>query len=370
MKSENRRSSAALIGIGLWSLAFIAFLRFIPPASTAGTDPEADQAVLRMSRAIDALRECRATAGIPIDPLSDINRTGLIGVENSSITTSLGKLEGKRTTANPQFARAVVGMFREAGLRRGDTVAVGASSSFPGLILATLAAAESLGLKPLVVSSLGASNWGANDPAWTWIETAGCLRDKGVIKAYPIAFSMGGDGDAGRDMPEEGRGLLRRKIEATGRPFIREADLVSTVAARMEAFEKAAGGAPIKVFVNVGGSFADMGTDGEILKLRPGFNPASDVFIPPVERRGLIQEMARRGIPVIHLLFVKGLCDRYGLPWDPVPLPGSDENPRASVPRLIEIIACVVYIVGMIFGLALIVHRNRLLFPFTSRKPV
>jgi len=24
---------------------------------------------------------------------------------------------------------------------------------------------------------------------------------------------------------------------------------------------------------------------------------------------------------VIHLLYVKGLCDRFGLPWDPAPLP-------------------------------------------------
>jgi len=130
----------------------------------------------------------------------------------------------------------------------------------------------------------------------------------------------------------------------------------------MSVFEKAAGGAPLKAFVNVGGSFADMGTDGEILKLRPGFNPASDVFIPPVERRGMIQEMARRGIPVIHLLFVKGLCDRYGLPWDPVPLPVPDGNGNAAASepfRPVEIIAYAVYLAGMIFGLVRIVRFNR-----------
>jgi hypothetical protein len=31
--------------------------------------------------------------------------------------------------------------------------------------------------------------------------------------------------------------------------------------------------------------------------------------------------MASRQIPVIHLLYIKGLVDRYGLSWDPVPLP-------------------------------------------------
>lgn len=357
MKTGNRRPPAALIGIGLWSLAFGVFLHLVSAAGKSGEDPEADQAVFRMARAIEALRECRAASSLPIDPLSDLNRTGLVGVGHSPITTSLGRLEGKRTAANPQFAGAVVRMFREAGVRRGDTVAVGASSSFPGLIVATLAAAEALDLRPLVISSLGASNWGANDPAWTWIEMAECLRREGLPGIRPAAYSLGGEGDAGRDLGEDGRELLRKKIEATGTPFIREPDLVSTVAARMAAFEKAAGGAPLRVFVNVGGSFADMGTDGEVLKLRPGFNPASDVFIPPVERRGLIQEMARRGIPVIHLLFVKGLCDRYGLPWDPVPLPELDAPARGPL-RLSEKIALFVYLAGMIFGLARIVRLS------------
>lgn len=191
---------------------------------------------------------------------------------------------------------------------------------------------------------------------------SGCLRQNGLLDVRPVALSVGGDGDAGRDMKEEGREILRQKIEGTGLPFIREPDLASNVAARMDVLDKSAGGAPIKVFVNVGGSFADMGTDGEILKLRPGFNPASDVFIPPVERRGLIQEMARRGIPVIHLLFVKGLCDRYGLPWDPVPLPGSDPKDRVSEPGSIRPFALIVfaaYLAGMIFGLTLIVRLNR-----------
>lgn len=132
MKPGNRRAAMALAGLGLWSLALGVFLHFVPPSTPRGADPEADRAVLLMTRAIEAFRECREVSGPPLDPTFDVNRTGLIGIENSPITTSLGKLEGKRTTANPQFAGAVAGMFREAGVRRGDTVAVGASSSFPG----------------------------------------------------------------------------------------------------------------------------------------------------------------------------------------------------------------------------------------------
>jgi len=361
MKSENHPPAGLLILLGLWSLAFGVLFHFIPPAASRGADPEADRAVALMARSIEALREYRETAGPPIDPRSDINRTGLIGIENSPITTSLGRLEAKRTTANPFFAGAVVRMFREAGVRRGDYAAIGASSSFPGLILATLCAAESLGLKPLLIPSLGASNWGGNHPDWTWLEMSVCLRQKGLLDVVPVALSIGGEKDSGLDMNKDGRGLLQRKIRETGRPFIREPDLAKNVAARAALLEKSAGGNPIKVFVNVGGSFADMGTDEEILKLQPGFNPAFGVPVPPMERRGLIQEMARRGIPVIHLLFIKGLCTRYDLPWDPVPLPG----PSESGPEMEEAfsrggrIALGVYLTGMLFGLGWIIRKNR-----------
>jgi hypothetical protein len=51
--------------------------------------------------------------------------------------------------------------------------------------------------------------------------------------------------------------------------------------------------------------------------------------------------MAARGIPVIHLLDVRTLALRHGLPWDPVPLPrpGSTrltrEGPERGAPILV-----------------------------------
>ena len=53
-------------------------------------------------------KRCAAAGriGPPIDPGSDPNATGLIGLENSPITTSVGRLEAKRTTTEPLMARA------------------------------------------------------------------------------------------------------------------------------------------------------------------------------------------------------------------------------------------------------------------------
>jgi hypothetical protein len=43
--------------------------------------------------------------------------------------------------------------------------------------------------------------------------------------------------------------------------------------------------------------------------------------IPPKAERGVLFEMAARNVPIIHLLYIKGLALQYGLPWDPIPLP-------------------------------------------------
>jgi poly-gamma-glutamate system protein len=113
-------------------------------------------------------------------------------------------------------------------------------------------------------------------------------------------------------------------VDGRGLPVVREKTLADDVRRRMDIYAAAAGGAPIKAFINVGGSWANMGTDSRVLELMPGLTEVA--AIPAPAKRGVIQEMAARGVPVIHLLFVKGLAERYGLPWDPVPLPKPGEG--------------------------------------------
>jgi poly-gamma-glutamate system protein len=348
--------------LGVWSALFLAFLLIIP-GHRGGADENEASAVRLMTRSIEVIRACRLSAGAPIDPRSDLNRTGLVGLENSPITTSLGRLEAKRTAANPQFAGAVVRMLREAGVRPGDTVALSASSSFPGLIVAALCAAHAMEIRVLPILSLGASNWGGNDPRWTGLETIACLNRSGVLDVALLAASVGGEGDIGGDMTAEGREYLKRKIREAGVPLIEEKTLADDVRERSKLFERQSGAAAVKAFINVGGSWANMGLDAEVLKLKPGFNPAETVFVPPPGRRGLIQEMAARGVPVIHLLYVKGLADRYGLPWDPVPLPapGPSVSPggRKNAGPF-QSAEAAVYLLGVIAGAALILRRRTL----------
>jgi len=292
--------------------------------SAPASDPDMLAAARLMAEAVAVVRACAEAAEGGIDARTDINRTGFIGKESTPITTSLGHLDAKRTSTNPNFAAAVVRMLKQAGVVRGDAVAVGASGSFPALAVAAIAAIETMGARPIVIASFGASNWGANDPRFTLIDMLACLREKGIIAAEPAAIAVGGENDDGTDMTAEGRALVERRIAAGGRPVVREKTLEADVRRRMEIYAAAAGAAPIKAFINVGGSWANMGTDSRVLELKPGLTDA--VAIPAPGKRGVIQEMAARGVPVIHLLYVKGLAERYGLPWDPVPLPKPGEG--------------------------------------------
>ncbi len=353
------RPFAAIYAAAALSLVYLAFVRVLSSPDEAARSEMLEAARL-MAGATSALRECRLGRGIGVDLQADPNGTGLIGIENSPITTSAGRLEAKRTTTNPDFAALVVSLLREAGVRKGDVVAVGASGSFPALIVATLSAARVLDVEPLVISSLGASQWGANVPGFDWSGMEDCLRAAGLFGVAPIARAVGGEEDVGRDMDPAGRAGLESRLREGDAPFLAEPDLGRNVARRMALYRDRAAGRPIAAFVNIGGSTANIGTNAEVLKLRPGL--AAGVFVPPPAERGVLQAMAAEGVPVIHLLNVKGLCERYGLAWDPRPLPepgGSGLYHRAGSASRPPAALTAGYILAVVLLLA---FRRRALF--------
>jgi poly-gamma-glutamate system protein len=299
-------------------------LKLYPQKGSEAVRNEMIRASEIMKDATEILKECSQIKSLSIDRSTDINETGLIGEEHSEITTSIGSLESKRTSTNPNFAGLVVRLLRDCNIQKGDAVAVGASGSFPALIIASLAALEALDLKPLWISSLGASQWGANRPQFHWLHMWQCLEKSGFFSHSPLALSLGGDGDIGEDMDDRGRQLLRKDIRESGLPFLSEPVLARNVDQRMLLLENAAEGKEIKAYINIGGSWSNIGIDSMVLHVRPGLNRIKK--LPSLERRGVLYAMAAKGIPVIHLLYVRGLVQRYGLPWDPSPIPDPGEG--------------------------------------------
>jgi poly-gamma-glutamate system protein len=277
------------------------------------------QQMLEASRlsneAMDIVKHERERRRLPIDPIADPAGSGIIGLPMSEITSNTGNLLAKQTTLNPNWAAVAVRLLREAGVREGDTVAVGLSGSFPALNISLYAAMATLRVEPIVISSASASQWGANHPKFLWLDMERVLYDHKVFPFRSIAASFGGAEDRATGLSDEGLKILRRAIARSKLPLIEPANYAESVVERMAIYRDKAGGKPIRAYVNVGGGTSSVGTRRAKFAFRPGINRST----PP--RAALIDSVMARflddGVPVIHFLQVNRMAKRFGLPVSP-----------------------------------------------------
>lgn len=272
--------------------------------------------------AFAALKKERLRRGIPVDPETDPAQTGMIGRAISSITSFEGYLPAKQTSVNPNFAAVMVELFRESGLRPGDVVALGLSGSFPAINVAVYAAAQTLKLKPIVISSAAASQWGANHRNFSWLDMESHLFRKKIFLFRSSLASLGGIEDRAWGMTKKGRRNLHAIIERNSLPFLEVQNYEESVAKRVAFYKEQAGGLPIRAYVNVGGGTSSVGKrigkhafqEGLVLNL-----PAASQAIDSV-----MVQFRLLGIPVIHLVNIRKLAEKYGLPLQPdrMPVPG------------------------------------------------
>jgi poly-gamma-glutamate system protein len=274
--------------------------------------------------ATDYLKEFRMHKGVFVDVVNDPNETALIGQDITPITTDRGYIEAKLTATNPNFAAVVVDMLKEAELEKNDVVAVAFTGSFPGLNVAVHSALQTLKLKPIIISSVGASNWGANDPYYTWLDMERVLFNAGIFKNKSIAASIGGGLDRGRGLSPEGRKLIVDAISRNKVEFINEEHLESSIQKRIELYNKYRKKDKISAFINVGGGISSIGSVENVQFVPSGLIKTLPMKNYPV--RGLLVQMAEKNIPVIHLLNVNQLAVQYGLPLNPTPLPRPGEG--------------------------------------------
>ena len=313
-----------LVLAGILSVGVYVWFRMFSSGTSLPYEDKMLEASRTMKSAIGIVRDHHERSGMEIDESVDPNRTGLIGPEFSELTTTLGHLETKRTTTNPNMAGLIVHLLTQAGVIPGDTIAVGCSASFPALMVAVLSACQAMDVHPVIIISLGASSHGATDVHFNLLDIYQLMLWEGVIAIGPAAVTPGGEKDVGKDYEPALRRRLLRQIRASGIPLLREPDLRKNVAMRMAIYQGDSGRRRVSAFINTGGSYANLGTNSLALRIKPGLN--KKLKLPPVEERGVIFEMASRSIPVIHLLYIRGLALKYGLSWDPAPLPEPGEG--------------------------------------------
>lgn len=276
-----------------------------------------------MKTAMNELKNHRMEQSIFIDSENDPNETGLVGGPFSLITTDEGDLDAKLTTLDPNFSAIIVDLMSQLSLKKNDTVAILMTGSMPGANIAVLTACKSLGLIPITISSVGASQWGANQIDFTWLDMERILFEKELIPSVSIAASIGGRNDMGRLLSPAGRDLIIENISKYNIPLIKKNRLNDNILYRMEQYKKYASIDSYKAIINIGGGVASLGTSFNLKLLSPGVVNRSD--INKIERSGGIEGVFSRFIKSnvlgLHILNIKPLIEQYNMQFAPIPVP-------------------------------------------------
>ena len=292
-------------------------------------------AARKAQEALEVIHQASERRGLSLRLKTDPSGSRMIGEVLSPITSGSGSLVSKQTSVNPNFGAVVVEWLKELRVKPGDVVAVGLSGSFPAMNVAVYSALHELGIEPIIISSTAASQWGANDPNFTWLDMEAVLRKNEVFPYKSVAASLGGVGDDAIGLSKRGRRMLERAIERNQIPMLAELDdgkppepvaqenteepgpslaLVDEdrVRERMRVYYEKAGDRPIKAYVNVGGGTVSVGTKVGKRKFNPGVNarpPKGIEDMPP----SVLGAFLESGVPGIHVTRIIDLAEQYGL---------------------------------------------------------
>jgi poly-gamma-glutamate system protein len=310
---------AAAVSIALWLVLEQALQRPIHPQFA-----EMLMAARSMQAASRVLWMEKDARGLTPSAQADPNRTGMIGQEYTPITTTIGELPAKRTATNPDFAAALVRQIASLALARGTPVVIVVSGSFVGGDIAAITATETLGLRPIVIASLSASMWGANEPEFNLLDMLSTLHERNVIRTRAVAAVLGGGGAIGGSMDADGVVALRRSAARDGVPIVEARPVAAVIDALLTRINATAGDARPGAVINVGGALIGLGSCRESHEWPPGLTrkslPCSD------GTPGLVMRLAADGLPVLHIINMRRLALEWGLPFDPTPLPIPGNN--------------------------------------------
>lgn len=306
-------------------LGLAAVLAATAVSAAPATREQMLQAAQTMQAASAVLYPQKVALGIWPGPKVDPNKTGMLGQEYTPMTTSIGTLSNKRTATSPDFAAALAKRMAELGVGKGDKVLIIQSGSFLGGDIAAIAAAEALGANVILIPSMGASQFGANDLELPLIDVLSLLIEKGVIHTQPIAAVIGGAAGTGRNMEPGSPELLRASILRRGVMLVDD-PVLKTMVDRLTVLVDTALGSrdQLKLMVKVGGSVISTGNCAENLNYSTEVRPRTDPCTGTTP--GLLYLKGTETVPIIHVIDMTGMSQDMGLPYDPSPFPAPGTN--------------------------------------------
>ena len=282
------------------------------------------------SKAFHVVKELRKERKIPFSKTLDPQFSGLIGEPMTSITSDSGDLTVKQTTINSNIAALFVAWLKQVGLKSGDVVAIGMTGSFPALDISMLSAIHALQLKPLLIFSGAASQYGANIPKLTWLDMFYTLKDQGVFPYDVLAASIGGKQDRGFHMGKKGVAVLKKDIQKNNAPFLEVKNTRDSINQRMALYKAQAGESPVRAYINVGGGMAsiglkEVGPDENKDEIKPHSLETGVITKLPIalmNRDSVAIRYLKAGVPVVNVHNVGNvIIHKYGFPVAPAYAP-------------------------------------------------
>ena len=281
-----------------------------------------EKAYLKMQQCMSAVKQYKAALNIPIFSY-DVCQTGMLGEEFNGITTTMGSLEAKRTTADPNMAALVVRMLFDAGIKEGDVVCANFSGSFPSLNIAVITACDAMDVQLAYITSVGSSTYGANNPQLTFPEIADRLFEDGLISCNSVMVTAGGDGDVGLGMDLELLSQIKSRISQRDLSWFEQSQYRENIKAKkalLDHFKP-------DCFVSVGGNISSLGIGiGSDNHPQGVIAPIVDMKLID-EKSGLIDSYLAEGLPVINLLNIKKITADYAMPFDSMVIEPVGKNP-------------------------------------------
>ena len=296
--------------IGLVAAIMLIVVEVAPRFSTQANHQELQAANQLGQLCRYQIREHRRELGLSIQELFDPTESGLIGKTMTPLTSKPALVETKQLSLHPQFPAAVVSMLQAAGVRKGDVIAVGWTGSFPGLNVALSSAVETLELEPIVVASVTASQYGANQPELTWLDMESRLHEAGLISFRSKAATIGGPLDSGKGMSKDAKNLAIAAMDRNDVSQLKTKGLSQSIDRRMKVIDRNAKGRPVVAYINVGGGVASCG--GRDGRFETGLQKSENAN----EVDCVMQRFCERGVPVIHLARPHELASKFDLSSD------------------------------------------------------
>lgn len=323
MYRPNLKSGRSLIALFVLSIVLFLIANNSYKHIKADYYDEKVQASNLMMDYLNAIKQDLVSKNYQFDPIDDPLNTGLIGVKLSPITTSRGVLSEKQTALNPNMAAAYVQKLKDAKVKEGDYIAVGITGSNPGANLALYAAMSVLNVKPVVITALSSSMYGANRENLTWLDIETILKDKGLLTFSTSYASLGGRDDLGIGLSDSGVEYLRDAMRRNKVPYLSGNNLNENIELRYKAYnEMLPQDKRFKLFVNIGGGLANVGSNVNARLIPEGIN--RKLAEKEFEQVGVMMLFAKKNVPVLHILRIIRLAKEFDLPnsHDTMPKPG------------------------------------------------